>query len=173
MNRLHSPQFGMALKITPKGQEFLKKQSIDILEKLAKAGDEMTDYHFWDFVIDENGYNIVSNDKLLKYTSPLLTTEMNPNTYRFAKEIKISVTRNIGDTKQSEHLLFEFPNNEAAIATYNKYSKLPIEDKNLELTKMLEKRSKQQAENKKFQEMAQAEKENFISNLMNKFSTQE
>ncbi len=171
MNRFHSPNFGMALKITQKGQKFLENQSMNVLGKIAKTGEEMNDYKFWDLVVDGNGYNIIKKDRLIRYTSPMLEKEADPNKMQFMKSVKIKADRYTSSSQAASHLTFEYPNNDSAIKAYDKFSKLPEEERYIELTRMLEQQSAQIAEDQKFAQKAMEEKQNFVADLFEKFGT--
>ena len=55
-NNPSTQNFGMALKITKGSEEFLKKQSIETLNKLSKIGEEMKGYKFWDLKLTKDGF---------------------------------------------------------------------------------------------------------------------
>ncbi len=55
-NNPSTQNFGMALKITKGSEEFLKKQSIETLNKLGKIGEEMKGYKFWDLKLTKDGF---------------------------------------------------------------------------------------------------------------------
>jgi len=114
-NSYQSPNFGMALKITKGGKEFLEQESTKTIQKLRELGDEFRDYKHWDMVVDEHGYHAVSKDKfgqayteITRPTRIMDTVSVNATAERFAEK----------DKRVPAHLIYS--NNEVAEAAYNK-----------------------------------------------------
>lgn len=61
-NNPSTQNFGMALKITKGSENFLKRESVETLNKLNKIGEEMKDYKYWDLKITEHGPIAESRD---------------------------------------------------------------------------------------------------------------
>lgn len=172
MNRFSAPQFGMALKVNDGAEKFLKGKSMEALEKLAKAGDEMKDFKFWDLEVGENGYRIKSKRYANAYNSPSLDIDRDPNQYKSFNDFNINIVYDgeIGPKGQKYPLMFDFPNNDAAVKAYNKYNNFTSdEDKYIELTKMLETNDVEKAAKTAQEKKASDAKDNFISELIGKF----
>lgn len=170
---LEQKNFTFENKINSQETKIIKDNiaAMNLLEKIAKTGEEMKDYKFWDLVIDGNGYNIIKTDRLIRYTAPTLEKEVDPNRMHFLQTIKIKTDRSTAAGTTTSHLTFEYPNNESAIMAYDKFGKLPEEERYIELTRMLEKQSNQIAEDQKFAQKTLEEKQNFVSDLFKKFGT--
>lgn len=61
-NNPSTQNFGMALKISKGSENFLKRESVETLNKLNKLGEEMKGYKYWDLKITENGPVAESRD---------------------------------------------------------------------------------------------------------------
>lgn len=172
MNRFSAPQFGMALKVNEGAEKFLKDRSMEALEKLAKAGEEMKDFKFWDLEVGENGYRIKSKRYANAYKAPSLDRDRDPNQYKSFNDININAVYDgeIGPKGQRYPLTFVFKNNDAAVTAYNKYKTfVSDEDHYIELTKMLEANDVEKAAKEAEEKKAIDAKDNFISGLMGKF----
>ena len=174
MNRFSAPQFGMALRINNGAEKFLQGKSMQTLEKLSKAGEEMKDFKFYDLEVWEKGYRIKSKRYANAYISPALDMERDPNKYRTFNDVTISTIYDgvSGPNGQKYPLMFEFSNNDEAVKAYNKYKNFTSdEDKYIELTKMLETKDVEKAAKEAQEKKAIDAKDNFISGLMDKFGT--
>ena len=170
-NRFSSPQFGMALKVNKGAQEYLKKQSMDTLEKLAQAGKDMADCKFWDLEVNEKGLRVKSK----RYANAYINTEINrdrdPNRFKSFTDVTFNTIYDgiNGPKGQNYPIYMDLGSNEKAAKVYNEFQNLDYVDKNIALTNLLEARDAQKAAEEAAKKDAAQAKNNFISDLFEKF----
>ncbi len=175
-NRYSAPKFGMALKLNKGAEEYLQKQSMGTLEKLNKAGEEMKKFKFWDLEVNSNGLRIKSKSAGNAYINPEVLTDRNPNTYKSFTDVTINTTydgNNLYPKGSPYPIMFETGSNEKAVKLYNDFQSLDYVDKNIELTKLLEKQHAERAEDAAAKNQAKALKDSFISSMFDKFGNKQ
>lgn len=174
-NRFSAPQFGMALKVNKGAQEYLQKQSMDTLEKLAQAGKDMADFKFWDLEVNEKGFRIKSKRFANAYINPEINRDRDPNRFKSFTDVTFDTVYDgiNGPKGQKYPVYFDLGTNEKAAKVYNEFPKLDYVDKNIELTKLLETRDVQKAAAEAAKKDAAQAKNNFISDLFEKFGNKQ
>ena len=170
-NRFSAPQFGMALKVNKGAQEYLQKQSMNTLEKLAQAGKDMADCKFWDLEVNEKGLRVKSKRYANAYINPEINRDRDPNRFKSFTDVTFNTIYDgiNGPTGQKYPLYLDLASNEKAAKVYNEFPKLDYVDRNIELTNLLEARDAQKAAEEAAKKDAAQAKNNFISDLFEKF----
>lgn len=171
-NRYSAPQFGMALKVNKGAGKFLEKYSMETLQKLEKAGDEMADFKHWDLEVNEYGLRIKSKEFANAYLDPRVNpSSMETRLGRFT--IDTTYDGVMGPKGKPYNLTFVTEDSASAKAAYDKFSKLDYFDKHIELTKLLEQKSAKQTVQERIAAEQKAIKDGLIAKLMNKFGSKQ
>lgn len=174
-NRFSSPQFGMALKLNKGAEKYLQKQGMETLEKLSKAGEDMADFKYWDLEVNENGLRVKSKRFANGYVNPKLNTDRDPNRFSSFTDVVIDTTyKGInGPIDQKYPLYFDLGSNEKAVKVFNEFPKLDYVDKNIALANLLESKDAKIAAEEAVKKDAAQIKNNFISDLFEKFGNKQ
>jgi len=67
-----SPNFGMALKITPGGKEYIRRNfnNTKNLDELAQMGKDLRKTKHWDVILNESGFNITHKRNMISHFEP-------------------------------------------------------------------------------------------------------
>ena len=173
-NRFSAPRFGMALKIKPEAAEFLKKQSMQTLEQLKKAGEEMADFKHWDLEVGQNGYRVKAKQYANAYIKPTINETRNPHQFNKSfDDIQVDVVydgSSVTGPKGKKYTLgFIYKNNSEACKKYDMFKNCSDLDRNINLTKELEAQYLEKERAKAQEDSARALKNDFIDNLMTSF----
>lgn len=171
-NNVQSPNFGMALKITKGGVDYLKKNP-KYLEKLGQIGEEMKDYKHWDLFVTESGFAAKPKEFLKNGYYDFVS----------ANPAKLSITPQTNSiTLKSRYSDFANKNQEAAIrfddlkpgqaqAIVNKFENMKYNmlEQFSELVRMLENKSAAEAAKKAAAEASANKITNTVNDLVSKF----
>lgn len=172
-NMQSSQNFGMALKITKGGKEYLAKQSEEVLNSLVKIGDEMKDYKHWDLFVTEDGYQAIEKNAVLPHIygkSVSVPADDAINKYR-TNSIKIDTYVGAYANK-GDKVSYEFDNiAEKEIHDLKEACSKPwTHNAFAEFVRFMERRSAEEAA-KQAAEKAKAEKiDGLVNDLVSKFS---
>ena len=135
--------FGMALKITPAAKDSLQKTTMDTIQKLAKAGEELKDTKFYHLEIGENLAPRIDSIYANSHKAPFRPVK--PNDEFLVIETKWDGTELNGLKKGSNYsVVVKFSSKEEAIKEYDKLHNMNTDlDRAVEVTKVFEKRELQ------------------------------
>lgn len=137
-NNVHSPNFGMALKITPAAMDALQSSSMKTIDKLAKIGDDLKDTKFYHLEIGEGLAPKIDSCYANSYTAPFSVEKPCDEFLRFNTTWAGTGRDRVG-TEFSDFI--KFANKEKALEAYNKISEsISDVDRAALLTKMLDDR---------------------------------
>lgn len=160
-NRFPNQSFGMALKIKKGADKFLHEQSLDTLKRLASEGEKMKSFKFWDLEVDQNGLRVASEKIGNAYRNPML---------RFRSDELLGIDAVYDGNNASARggicsIIFELKDSRKAARECAKIKNMKGPDElYIELTKLLEADAIEEF-------TADAQKEQLISKLINKFGT--
>lgn len=159
-NRLTNPQFGMALKIKPNGERYLKGRSKEFLTKLEKAGEDMVDFKHYDLEVNAGGLNIVNKLGNESYKNPVHNSAYTPMDSPSKRDVALNIECNHSIDQYPK--TFYLKTNEEAKKTYSAFADGDNLDRHILLTKMLENQAI---------EAEQKELDRIISRILDKFSS--
>lgn len=135
-NNVHSPNFGMALKITPAAMDALKSSSMETINRLAKIGEDLKDTKFYHLEIGENLAPKIDSCYANSYIAPF-NVEVPRDELLILNTTWAGTGRDRIGKPYSD--LIKFANQEKALEAYNKISKMSSDiDRAALLTKMLD-----------------------------------
>lgn len=138
-NNIHSPGFGMALKIKPQAVESLRKAPLDYIIKLEAAGKELKDFKVWDLEIYGVGRpRIVSSHAAYTFPAEVLLPQKNKLPLEIIWD---GMTLGKSLKKGDRHILnIPLANKQEAQAAYDRIkNNFSWIEKAVEITKLLEK----------------------------------
>lgn len=164
-----STSFGMAVKITKEGADYLRRQSPKTLEKLSAIGEEMKDYKHWDLLVTDKSYVAKPREFLKSGYKDYITVDdsyisphsraLNLNTvYSDFADKGTKATIVIDDLKEGEA---------AEIA-----QRIKAEDhlgRFAETIRLLEQKSAKEAAQKAYEEAEKAKISGMVDDLVSKF----
>ncbi len=132
----NAASFGMALKITPAAKEALQNTTLETIQKLQKAGEELKDTKF---------YNLVIGEKLCPCVSTRYNAYLPPFSFSIPdnKQFLFIHANNAAPGYFSNDKfvgIIKFENEQAALEAYNKLNNMTSDlDTAVELTKLFDK----------------------------------
>ena len=167
-NNPSNQNFGMALKITKGSEEFLKKQSVETLNKLGKIGEEMKDYKFWNLKLTEDGFIAEPSqmDVWLKHGS--FKNDFRVERYDNASFLLKSTYASTAEEDKPARMLISKSCADFETEKEN-FDKLNIFDKFVAAVRLLEKNSAKEAEEEALKAARIAEINAKTNDLMSKF----
>ena len=164
----NAASFGMALKITPAAREALQKTTMETIEKLQKAGEELKDTKFYHLEIGKNISPRIDSKYAASYVAPFKVQKPRDE---FLNIETIWDGTEVYDFKRGmKHTAaIKFENKAAAMEAYGKLKNMTSDfDKAVELTKLFDKRAIQ----RETRELAEKEREQKIIAAANKLMEQ-
>lgn len=165
-----STSFGMAVKITKEGANYLRKQGFQTLEKLSAIGEEMKDYKHWDLLVTDKGYVAKPKEFLKNGYNDYIMVNPNYTIYHNSPELhlksKYSDFANKGEN--AVIVIRDLKEGEA-----NEIAKRFKEEDSLgkfaEAIRLLEKQSAKEAAQKAYAEAQEAKHSSMVNDLVSKF----
>lgn len=145
-NNPHCPQqksssFGMALKVTPAAREALERASMETIQKLQNAGEELRNTKYYNLEIGENLTPRIDFFGADAYVPPFTINRPFRYDDSFSVNMRYDGSECTGYKKgQPIGRLLKFANEKAAVAEYDKLHNMHSDiDRAVELTKLFEK----------------------------------
>ena len=165
-----STSFGMAVKITKEGADYLRRQSPKTLEKLSAIGEEMKDYKHWDLLVTDKGY-VAKPKEFLKngYNDYIM---VNPNYPIYHNSPDLHLKSKYSDfANKGENAVIVIRDLKEGEA--NEIAKRFKEEDSLgkfaEAIRLLEKQSAKEAAQKAYEEAEKAKISGMVDDLVSKF----
>lgn len=180
-NNFQSQSFGMALKIKSDALPVLRNQSQSVLNKIAKAGEELADTKYWDVVVGakkpEGGgapyltYTVKGNHCANAYIDTIRPAQEPRDEFLIIKSVW-GGTEGIGGHHIGEECstIMRLPNKDAALNAYKSLKENPYGiDNATAATRVLENWSNFQAECSAVRSADYQQRQNLANNLFEKF----
>lgn len=147
---------------------------MQFLERLEKAANDMVDFKYYDMEVGKEGLRVKSKNAANAYKDPVLSCPAySPFMHGKSLELKATYVGNAGPAKGSDYdLIFSFNSKEEAHKAFAKMESADSLDRHILLTRLLEDKEALLAAQKAKEESAKAQKDSFISKLMNNFGTE-
>ncbi len=164
-----STSFGMAVKITKGGADYLRKQGTATLEKLSTIGDEMKDYKHWDLFVTEDGF--VARPKANMKNGFKDFVRIDPsNIFPSSGQIRIeSRYSDFGNKGEEANILIEGLKDGEAVKIAQKIKEETTLGRFAELIRLLEKRDAKTAAEEAAKAAEEAKRSSIVNDLISKF----
>lgn len=164
-----STSFGMAVKITKDGADYLRKQGIQTLEKLSAIGEEMKDYKHWDLFVTEDGF--VARPKATLKNGFMDFVRIDPSNI-FPKSLEIEIKSrysNFANKGDDARIIFDGLKDGEAVKIAQKIKEENTLGRFAELIRLLEKRDAKIAAEEAAKAAEEAKRSSMVNDLISKF----